>query len=180
MDSNKQFYKLRGLELQIKTFSDEFSSIELIDKKKIFNNFDLFAFLFFVLASMYVYLYVEKLSSVVIVLFLCSLPASFVVIDKRNYTLKEEMLILENHGLQINRYKRKNEPFKSVFISWDQIEDVLINEGINFYKYFYYVAIVVREKDGSKSVVIPFETFNAKIEILMEIWKDLRCKIGLS
>merc|ERR1711991_423152 len=174
----KNSLQIKGVQLTITNYSENFCTIELIDKKKILKNSDLIAFLFFVFSAIYSYLWVEKFFNVVLLLFLSSLPASLVVIEQRNYTVREEILVLKCHGIQINSYKRSDNPFKTEFVEWDRVEDVLINEGIKYYKYFYYLVIVTKDKNGGPRLIVPFDTFNARVEILIQIWRELKKSFG--
>ena len=65
----------------------------------------------------------------------------------------ESLLVMRNLGVQVGtRYYSGRE--RKVFIERQRIESVIINEGIQTWAIFYYMAILVK---GQERMVLPFE-----------------------
>lgn len=72
----------------------------------------------------------------------------------------ESLLVMRNMGVQVGtRYYSGRE--RKVFIERQRIESVIINEGIQTWAIFYYMAILVK---GQERMVLPFEVpFNPSL-----------------
>jgi hypothetical protein len=65
----------------------------------------------------------------------------------------ESLLVMRNLGVQVGtRYYSGRE--RKVFIERQRIESVIINEGIQTWAIFYYMAILVK---GQERMILPFE-----------------------
>lgn len=83
---------------------------------------------------------------------------------------EESLLVMRDLGVQVGtRYYSGRE--RKVFIERQRIESIIINEGIQTWAIFYYMAILVK---GQERMVLPFEHVFPRLHVILPVYKATR------
>ncbi len=112
----------------------------------------------------------EKLNQIVLLLVLGAF--SFLgQLMLKNIITKQEVVVIQNLGVQLYSYNLKGQRCGSTFIDIARVRDVVINESMHYYKLDEYVAFICERES---KLIVPFNNFRVAHKDLIGIYVTIK------
>ncbi|XP_078001212.1 phosphatidylinositol N-acetylglucosaminyltransferase subunit H-like [Glandiceps talaboti] len=137
----------------------------------------LLVFLWIFLGAGMSYLYMYSIEeSIIPIVLLAAFYLSVVLYFHFIQVYKESLLVMASTGLQYTTTYRTGRQ-QSVFIPFENIQDVVINEGITMHSVIYYLVVLIKDQENltkPKSLFPIFMKTSPRISTLKEIYRGVQ------
>ncbi|EFC43649.1 predicted protein [Naegleria gruberi] len=89
-------------------------------------------------------------------------------------TISESIVGMKGKGVQLEKTTFLGYKTHQLFIPIENIKHVVIAEGFHIDCVIYYLAIILKQAHKKKMVIVPFEMFNPRLNLLRKVYPKLK------